>query len=168
MIQNINKYSFSYKKIRNNLYFHSVYFEWLKYCFETRLMDNGFINLELFLNKTKIKLDLDEHSKLLLKHFVPISCKEATNIELLQLNPIRPALPGISGNLRGMCIRFNKYSIYGLITADPLRLHRSKFFCQEKLKELPLLKSFSLRDLLIWEMPRLEVLIKRDKEKNIT
>ena len=43
LIQNINQFSFSYKKIRNNLYFYLVYFEWLKYCFETRLMDNGLL-----------------------------------------------------------------------------------------------------------------------------
>ena len=166
LIQDLNKYSFSSDEIRNNIYFHSVYLEWLKFCFQNRLMENGFTNLKSFLEKTEIKLDLDEHMDLLLNHFAPISCKEeATSVEVIQLNPIRPALPGISGNLRGMSIRYNKYSIFGLITADPLRLHRSNFYNQEKLKELPLLKSFSLRDLLIREMPRLEVLIRRDKQK---
>ena len=59
---------------------------------------------------------------------------------------------------------FNKYSIYGLITLTLLDYIDLNSLSRE-IKELPLLKSFSLRDLLIWEMPRLEVLIKRDKEK---
>jgi hypothetical protein len=148
-------------------FYVTIYLEWLRHRFVARVCENGFDDFSTFLDVVGIELE-GEHLKLLMEVFTPISCKkEATTVDTMQLNPIRPPLPGILGNLFGMCIRYKEYSIYGLVASDPLRYFRNKLPIVKENAELTLLPTLSLRDLIVWEFSRLQVILRRDKEKQI-
>ena len=151
-------------------YYYQIYLEWLKYRFQQRVVENGLPDFQKVLEIVGIEIK-DSKLPLLLQIFSCIRCnREATQVKELQINPIRPALQGIQGYLHGLCLRYQNYSIFGIVDADPLYYYRRQLepiigLHQHSLPGIELLPTVSLRDLLIWEPQRLKTMLKRDQAK---
>ena len=153
-------------------YYYQIYFLWLKYRFQRRVFENGLSNFGQLLEILDIKIQdqkiQEQKLPLLLQVFSCIRCnKEATYAKEFQINPIRPALQGIQGHLHGLCIRYQQYSIFGLVNPDPLYHYRRQIVPEldAAVEGHELLPTISLRDLLILEPLQLNTMLKRDKNK---